>query len=54
MYGGLYMTLQRLCLHRFQTTPFPYLVDDLTRTLKEGDIEGVTKEYVVARDDMSR
>eukprot|EP00243_Klebsormidium_subtile_P001998 TRINITY_DN1378_c0_g1_i4.p2 TRINITY_DN1378_c0_g1~~TRINITY_DN1378_c0_g1_i4.p2 ORF type:complete len:589 (+),score=152.78 TRINITY_DN1378_c0_g1_i4:749-2515(+) len=39
---------------RFQTTPFSDIMDDFTRALREGDMEGVTKEYVAARGDMSR
>jgi hypothetical protein len=41
-------------LDRFQTTPFSDIMDDFTRALREGDMEGVTKEYVAARGDMSR
>jgi hypothetical protein len=41
-------------LDRFQTTPFSDIMDEFTRALKERDMEGITKEYVAARGDMSR
>ncbi|GAQ85644.1 hypothetical protein KFL_002470020 [Klebsormidium nitens] len=37
----------------FGTAPFSFLVHELTRALKEGDNESVTKEYVATKGDMS-